>query len=195
MNSVAIIGGGRTKHQFDIDRNNGIVHTEIWTLPASVPEFNEIADRCFELHHYKAINKLGEKQKYVNDLKKLTCPLYLQKKHPSFPTSREYPIDYYLSKYRKFFDGTVAYLMVMAIDEGFDEIYLYGIDLNEGQYKRQQPTLEYWVGFAEGRGITVHIYDGSTIKQRDELYGYDWPIPVGEMQYSQIMASLEEKTA
>jgi len=156
---------------------------ELWSLPASVPEFNKIVDRCFELHHYSEFRRVGKPQgrsegAFIKDLKKITCPIYLQEAHPSFPTSVTYPIEDMLGKYRKYFDGTVAYMMALAIDmKDVTEISLYGIDLEKEEYKNQKPAMEYWVGFAEGRGIKVHIPGGSALNQRDLLYCYDYPLP------------------
>ena len=155
---------------------------ELWTLPASVPEFNAIADRCFELHHYSEFRRVGKPMGrpeggFVKDLKKLTCPLYLQEQHDSFTTSIRFPVEELVGKFRRYFDGTIAYMMALAIDEGADEIALYGIDLAKEEYKNQKPAMEYWVGYAEGKGIKVHIPGGSALNQRDSLYCYDYPLP------------------
>lgn len=54
--------------------------------------------------------------------------------------------------------SSIAYEIALAIYEKFDEIALYGIDLNTAEeYAWQKPGVEYLLGIAAGRGIKVVI--------------------------------------
>jgi hypothetical protein len=74
-----------------------------------------------------------------------------------------------------YFSNTVDYALALAIYEGFTEIDLYGVQMEEGsEYAFEKPGVEYWIGRAQGKGIKVTVFGESTImKTRDgKLYGY-----------------------
>ena len=67
--------------------------------------------------------------------------------------------------------SSIAYELALAIHEGFAEIHLYGVDLTtEGEYAWQKPGVEFLMGVAAGRGITVVVPDNCPML-RGGLYG------------------------
>ena len=75
------------------------------------------------------------------------------------------------------FSCSAAYLIAMAILEGFDRIRLYGFEVWSGiteEYKTEAPCIERWQKLAKGKGINTDIsFDIiPTIRQADNLYGY-----------------------
>ncbi|MFA5340607.1 MAG: hypothetical protein WC332_02405 [Clostridia bacterium] len=90
---------------------------------------------------------------------------------------KTYPIDEIISFFKTdYFSNTVDYAIALAIYTGFTEIVLYGINMLKGsEYAYQKAGVEFWIGQAMGRGITVTVHGtASTIlKTRDGLlYGY-----------------------
>lgn len=67
--------------------------------------------------------------------------------------------------------ASITYEIALAIYEGFEEIALYGIDLNtDSEYAWQKPSVEYFLGVAAGRGIKVVLPDNCPLL-KGTLYG------------------------
>lgn len=87
-----------------------------------------------------------------------------------------------------YFTSTIAYMMALAIEEGFQRIGLYGIDLIVGQeYDYQKACAEFWIGVAHGKGIQVDIPPTSALCKTAWLYGYEkeppmWPVKIGDLE-------------
>ncbi len=68
-------------------------------------------------------------------------------------------------------------VIALAVEEGFGEIGLFGVDLNLGTARER--TLErlcvlWWLGYAEGKGITVTIPAKSSLLLHPRRYGYEY---------------------
>lgn len=80
-----------------------------------------------------------------------------------------------------YLQSTIGYMLALAILEGFETIGLWGIDLIVGsEYEYQKPNAEFWVGFAEARGIDVIIPPESALCKQLYCYGPEvepnmWP--------------------
>jgi hypothetical protein len=65
-------------------------------------------------------------------------------------------------------------MLAMAMDEGYKEIHLYGVDMANGsEYQDQRPSCEYFIGLARGAGIIVAIPSTSDLLKTPILYGYE----------------------
>lgn len=75
-----------------------------------------------------------------------------------------------------YFTGTVDFAIALAVYLKATEIELYGVTLEiDSEYFYQKPGVEYWCGFARGRGIKVMSFGEHTtlFKTKDGLvYGY-----------------------
>lgn len=82
-----------------------------------------------------------------------------------------YPIykvmDYFQTDY---FSDTVCYMMALALIEGYERIYLYGVDML-GEYAVERNGVEYWVGRAIGKGAQVINTFGSAVC-KGKMYGF-----------------------
>jgi len=107
--------------------------------------------------------------KYVNDNK---VPYMTLKKHKDIPTSIEFPLNEMPLIYS---ECSVAYMVWYAVHKGATQIDMYGVCLGlEEEYRDQRPSVEYWVGYARGKGITVIIHGKSAIcRGSQKLYGYN----------------------
>jgi hypothetical protein len=74
-------------------------------------------------------------------------------------------VDYYTS--------TFNYMMGLAIMEGYTDIWLAGFEfVSETEYFYQAVGAAYWVGFANGRGINVHMHPDCPF-MKSERYGFE----------------------
>ncbi len=76
-----------------------------------------------------------------------------------------------------YFTSTVAFAVALAIYRGATEIDLYGVTMEvESEYHYQKPCVDFWCGYAKGRGIKVTSHGEHTtiMKSHDgKVYGYD----------------------
>ncbi len=68
-------------------------------------------------------------------------------------------------------------VIALAVEEGFGEIGLFGVDLNLGTARER--TLErlcvlWWLGYAQGKGVKVTVPFGSSLLDHPLRYGYDY---------------------
>jgi hypothetical protein len=108
--------------------------------------------------------------------------IYMQYVYPEIPNSVEYPIHDMTQRFfgkllgderkRKYFTSTMAYMMPIAIAEGFQRIELYGFEMAaDDEFVSQRPSAEFWIGQALGAGIEV--YEPKECNLTDgPLYGY-----------------------
>lgn len=75
------------------------------------------------------------------------------------------------------FPCTMAYQVALALALGFTTLALYGIDLPSGTIRERTVEwagLAYWLGVAEGRGVTVRVPGASRLLYHPYRYGYDY---------------------
>jgi len=76
----------------------------------------------------------------------------------------------------KYSESTISYMIWYACYLGATELDLYGIFMAAfDEYHEQLKSVEYWIGYARGKGIKVTINEPTQIcKGRHGLYGYDF---------------------
>jgi len=172
MDKVALIGWGETKYLAPFYKND----FEIWGLNdlyEVIPRY----DRWFEIHKIDEINNYltrTNKQNYIDGLKSLNCPIYMQDKFKEISCSIPYPLQRMIDRFGLYFTSTMAYMLALAIDENFKEIHLYGIHCEtREEYIEQRVCIERLIGYAEGLGIKIYIPDESPLLKHWFLYGYE----------------------
>lgn len=117
-------------------------------------------------------------------LKAQTCPIWMWDHVPEVPASVAYPLHDILQAFpRAYFNNTISWMIALAIHRGYTTIGMWGVDMaldgvhGASEYSWQRPSVEYFVGQAEGRGITFHIPPESEICKCSYLYGYDNVMP------------------
>lgn len=134
---------------------------EIWgvnNLYNHIPRWT----RWFEIHNItfdgKHFSRRAQKDfrgqnidKYVEDLAKMKCPVYMQRKWENIPGSCQYPLTSIIKRfgsvmgwynrelphgvtenniaYNAYFTNTISYELALAIFEGFEEIQIFGVDM------------------------------------------------------------------
>lgn len=142
--------------------------------------------RWFQLHQEDAGTSAfatgARDPEHVQWLEAGHCPIYMWQPKPRYPTSVAYPMLQMLDAFpRKYFNNSISWELALAIAEGFQTIGLFGVDMaldgvhGESEYSWQRPSVEYFVGIAEGRGIEVVIPEESEILKCGYLYGWDNP--------------------
>lgn len=142
---VSIIGLGPTKKQ---------ARGEKWGLPWDADW--GAYDRLFEMHHMSLIENIPcRPDGYIDRLCSVWVPLYMQEQY--FPHVTVYPFED-VSKTTDYWNSSIAYMMALAIHEGYDRINVVGVDMKaEDEYFYQRPNMEYLIGLARGKGIEVNI--------------------------------------
>lgn len=148
--------------------------------------------RWFELHkfqkkkniylrrgakHYQTFPSIKE---YMEGLDNLDSPIFMQKKWDNIKKSEVFPF----KKIMEFFNSSenfgcsFAWLIAFALYEHLhnkkeiSQIGLWGVDLSGQEYYAQRPSTEYWIGRAQGLGISVTIEQPSSLLKHPFIYAY-----------------------
>lgn len=127
LKKVAIVGF--SNHKTEAPYNDPTF--EIWglnDLHESIPRWN----RWFEMHSDKQIKDYCSRKQgkpYLEGLASLGVPVYMQKVRPEVPTSVEYPIERMKAQFGDYFTNSISFMLALAIDEGYQVIHVYGVDM------------------------------------------------------------------
>lgn len=121
------------------------------------------------------------KDKYhmsVVDIKQI--PMYAFDKIEGRPNIERYPIEHIIEEFgTDYFGCGIDYMIALAVYLGAEEIHIYGVMLSmESEYAHQKPSVEYWIGMAQGRGVKVRVHGiySNLLKTRNGMiYGYKKP--------------------
>ena len=181
---------------------------EIWSLNNAyifLPERphvgGRVADRWFEIHSEDLYGwELRRPGPHVDWLRKFGGPLYLIEARADMPNSVRYPIEDAVRVLQvPYLTSSPAYMLALAMMEGFKEIHIYGIDLaTDSEYADQRPNLEWLIGLAIGRGHSIVLPKGCHLLTGD-LYGRGKLRPGGERhtreQFEGRIAALQRRLA
>ena len=151
---------------------------EIWGLNQlymAFPEIVQHATRWFQIHdrkHYDAAIRDHKHSAWMGVQK--TFPIYMQEINPDIPMSVKFPIQSMLKQFGEYFTNSISWELALAIYEGFKEIHVYGVDMaQDDEYTEQRPSVEYFLGWAQGRGIRVHVPENSDLLKAFWLYPFE----------------------
>jgi hypothetical protein len=134
-------------------------------------------DRWFDLHPPLCFTmEIKNGRRYYEWLKGLTTPVYMQKHNQEIPASVKYPRERIQAEWPGIpFGSQTAWMIALALAEGYDTIGLFGIHYqHDTEYFEQRANAELWVGIAYGRGAKVVIPEGCPLaKEPVARYGYD----------------------
>lgn len=169
MKKLAIVGAEKgTRHLAPY----GDPDYDIWV-------FNEWAtadwckrwDALIQIHAPNIYKNSKEKDYWAWLQRKHDKPIYMQAVDPQVPDSVKYPLDEIIEKYNtRYFRATICYAIALALFQGYEEIHVYGVELNaHAEYKSQRDCFIFWNGVAHGR-IKLHCCRGLFDKP---LYGFE----------------------
>lgn len=195
-NTVALVGFAMTSRDLapwdDKD-------TEIWGINEAykVQNFMKRWDRWFQLHSRKNFSRPDnphDPAHYQWLQRAHDFPIYMQHHYDEIPSSVEYPLEEVI-KYTsglRYFTSTVAFMIGLAMLEGFERIELYGIEMaSNTEYAYQRPNGEFMIGLALGKGVEIYLPPGNTMLS-GSLYGYE-KLGVGFRQQLETRLNLLRK--
>jgi hypothetical protein len=144
---------------------------EIWGLNALYDVLPGRYDRWFEIHT-RQVNLGDEGPNHIWKLASFTIPIYMQRHYSDIPTSVPYPLEAVQARFKNYLTSSFSFMAALAIIEGFEEIGVFGVDTPTEEWGSQRPSLEYFLGYAEGQGIKVTIPGESTLMKAPFIYGY-----------------------
>ena len=171
---------------------------EIWLFNEAPmkPQVYKRWDACLQLHRpevYSSPNNWvnkghwdwlqqdhGEKQ------------IFMQEFDPRVPNSVRYPLEGVLSLVPyKYLRSSPAMALALAIFLGYQEIWLYGSELTSNtEYSYQAVNYAFWIGFAHGRGIDLHLECWQDeFSQR--IYGYEGELQIDRSYHAARSAEVE----
>ena len=132
-------------------------------------------DRWFELHQKSRF--MGSDRQGAEHIKKLAamkCPVYMLESCKEVPSSIKYPLEEMIKYFdTNYFTNSISYMLALAIYEGFEEIHVYGVNMEtDSEYGSQRPSCEYFLGVAWGKRIKIYIPPDADLLKTRFLYGY-----------------------
>lgn len=167
-NKVAIVGFAESS------RSLAPFNDPAWSIWAMNQLYRRIprADRWFEIHA-NFLDHVVEGTDHQKWLSESPIPIYMVDRIPGIPNSVRFPVERVMKGHLDYFTSSVAFMIALAIEEGFKEIGLWGIDLIVGdEYFYQKACAEFWLGVAHGKGITVTLPHTTALCKQSHRYGY-----------------------
>lgn len=158
---VAIYGAGLGRE--GIARCLADPSWEVWALNTIPPLVHTAtgsqirADRWFDIHQAKA--QSADDMRWIAGMQ---VPIYVpQDLLSGGPMCVEYPLERVeCESGMSYWACTFAYQIALAMDEGFREIALFGVELSRGTMRERTvewACVSFWIGLAMGSGITVTL--------------------------------------
>jgi hypothetical protein len=135
-------------------------------------------DRWYQLHDIDEHHK-DDRDEHVGWLRGSKLPIVMWPEHvekygDEIPNAVPYPKAEVIEKFGKYFTNTVSWMIAHALYEGRENIGVFGVDMaQDSEYGHQRPSCEYFVGWARGMGVNVHIPDTSDLLKAPFLYGVE----------------------
>ena len=148
---------------------------ELWGLNEGYLRDPALLTRCsrwFELHGYTPLTKARRRPEHWGKLATFAGPVYTLFQLPGIPNAVRFPIEA-VAAIRDYFACTFAYQIGLALSEGVTEYGLYGTPLTGAREALvERPCVEWWNGYAEGRGVKVTIVHESDVGLGRQPYRY-----------------------
>lgn len=145
---------------------------EMWGCSPGVYGVAPRTDRWFELHRYEP-GQVWFSPEYCEFLKNHPCVYVAEEKPHHLPNGKLLPLREMIQQFSPyFFTSSIAYMMALAIMEGYERIGLFGIDMAAAsEYKDQRLGCQYFALLARARGIEVGVPPESDLFRPAPLYG------------------------
>ena len=164
---------------------------DIWGInTALVKEDVERMDVCFEMHP----KRYWGQQAVTDRLNDFGGRVVMQDHYDQIPKSEAYPLEAIKKKYHLdlmgdnlYVTNTITWMLLMALEEGYTDISLYGIHMShETEYAYQRASCSWVLGIIHGwilQGLDykLTIPEESQLLKAEYEYGFDEPTKI--MQY------------
>lgn len=133
--------------------------------------------RWFELHDRSDFEKTAQQAgdpEHITVLNRFNVPVFTNAVWPDAPATQVLPKQFIEEHCgTQYFTSSIAWMLGLAIAEGFTTIGVYGVDMaQDTEYVEQKPCCEYLIGKAQGRGIEVLIPKTSDLMKAIGQYGF-----------------------
>ena len=164
VKTVALVGHAPSTRDMAPFKDGGV---EVWTMNdafAWIPR----ATRWFEIHERSVYDNPARRTAgYIEHLANFHGPVYMQYPDPRIPNAVPFDMAAMQAKYGTVFGSSFAWMIALAIEEGFKRIELYGCDLASAtEYEEQRESTTYWIGMARGLGIDFYLPLGCPLLTR-----------------------------
>lgn len=145
---------------------------EIWTLPGLYTHKPEV-ERVYEIHSAQTVIECKPpKDKFEWMMENVNVC------HPSLKTTfkdaRVIDFEGLIEKYGPYFTSSISWMIAEAIEEEATDIALYGVTMSsDNEYGHQKPSVSRLLGWAEGKGIKVHLQKSCELLSAPFVYGYE----------------------
>ena len=147
--------------------------TEIWTA-VSVLGDKDFADRpysmafCFDNPKKKPDEAVGLAIAKEKGIPVMGLGSYCTDMYPIWDIIKAFNNNFFLND--------LSYMIALAIYQGFERLFLYGVDQTGidhigGSYKKGRAYVAFWLGVATGRGIQYRIASSSEPWMRSSRIG------------------------
>lgn len=168
-NTLLIVGKGGSKDKaYDtmVERGNNI---PVWTLNDNYTNpMSEIEQLHFEIHdpvHFTNNEIIANYKAHVENFNETKLQIVRHSDYPMEEIINHFGVNYLAN--------CIAYQLALAIYLKYDKIIMVGIDhfLNPTLGANERKCVEFWIGVAIGRDISVQLASTSTLFKRetDEL--------------------------
>lgn len=133
----------------------------------------------FQMHPWEEMApRQNPRLRHLEWLKTCGIPVYMEEQHPEVPTSLRYPYEAVCETiHGTYLTSQPAFMLALAIHQGYDLIKLYGIDMNcEREWAYERACFEHLLGIAVGRGIRIWMPEDCPLL-KGPIYGKTVDIP------------------
>ena len=129
---------------------------------------------------------------HLNWLRSQNMPVYVNQVPSGWPDHvKRFPREEIQAKYGSYFTSTPAWMLAHLIEQGYTTIEIYGIHLaTEWEYQQQRPGMEFLMGVAIAKGITIKLPEKCPLLKSKHVYAYepkpDLPIQAMNLRIAQI---------
>ena len=150
---------------------------EIWGCNFSYTHQHNL-DRIYFVHHIEEMKAVGKSKgrDFVKDINGLGARKIAQENYSEIYGCEAFDFN----GVYEYMTSTIAYMFADAIREGFDDIHLHKILCSvDAHFYEQKSCLDWWAGYAKGKGINVTVskdsYIGRPGPHQSGRYGFDVP--------------------
>ena len=150
-------GGDQYKSSYD----------EVWALNGMAfwPGCEDI-DRLYVMDDFVYRLPVYNKEELGESLKTYKKRIITSRVYKDWPTAERFPVEDCVTEFGLPLGiamySTPDWMIAHAIMDGFTSIDLFGVDNQEKAVREMGESTAKWIGVAQGRGITVNSYLGST---------------------------------
>lgn len=133
--------------------------------------------RWFEIHDRTDFENSGPQHlgdpEHLKSLASFPIPFYTNAPWEGYPSATALPKAQIEAACGTYMTSSIAWMLGLAIMEGFKKIGIYGVDMaQDTEWAGQRPCCEYLIGLARGRGIEVFIPPTSDLLKAIGQYGF-----------------------